>query len=229
MQRQRCITIVTGIICLLSSYFALPLQVAADVGTFEAIMVDIDSRDWETRLSAVEKLGTVNDPRRVDVLLKVADTYQEYWPVKIKAMLLLGDTRDPRAIEVLLSVFNDTFLNNECPSIKSHAAIALGNFNADKRVVDALITGIEDRELLTREASVRSLGKIKNPKAIPYLIPVLRDPSAAMRLSAVYALEEIGDPEAVPHLRTLATTEQDPDVKRQAELALQSFSSARRL
>jgi HEAT repeat protein len=203
--------------------------VTADVGTFDAIVADVDSRDWQTRLSAVEKLGTLNDPRKVNVLLKVADTYQEYWPVKIKAMLLLGDTRDPRAIEVLLSVFNDAFLNNECPSIKSHAAIALGNFNADRRVVDALITGIEDRELLTREASVRSLGKIKNPRAVPHLIPVLRDHSAAMRLSAVWALEEIGDPQAVPHLRTLADTEKDPDVKRQAEVALQNFSSARRL
>ncbi len=215
-----------ALFCVLMSAFIAPPEGTAAVGSFDAIVADLKSQDWETRLAAVEKLGTVDDPRRVDVLLNVADTYQEYWPVKIKAMLLLGETGDPRAIEVLLAVYNDSFLNNLCPSIKSHAAIALGGFNDDSRVVSALITGINDDELLTREASIRSLGRIRNPKAVPHLIPVLNDKSAAVRISTIEALGEIGDAEAIPPLRNLAAKETDPDVKRQAEETLQKMSSS---
>ena len=62
------------------------------------------------------------------------------------------------------------------------------------RVVEALISGIGDRELLTREASIQSLGRIGDPKAVQHLVVLLGDRSYAIRLSAIKALEEIGDP-----------------------------------
>jgi HEAT repeat protein len=196
-------------------------SIAADMNK---IISDLQSTDRRTRLSAVEELGKIRDEESFNLLLNVADTRMEYWPVKIKAITLLGEIGNPRAIDVLLKIFNDTFLNSECPSIKSYTAQALGNFPGDTRVVDALITGLNNPEILTREASIRSLGKIRNPKAVLYLLPLLSDSSIALKLSAIKALEDIGDTSAVPHLQRVAENDSDPVVRSVASSALKNFN-----
>jgi len=176
---------------------------------------DLNSKEWQVRLNAVEKLDPHNE-EAVNLLLKVASTRSEYWPVKIKAILLLGESGDPRAKKVLLTTFNNTFQNWECPSIKSYTAIALGNFKGDKKVVDTLIEGLHDPELLTREASMRSLGQIGDPRAIDYIVEALNDSSLAVRLSAIDALGDIGDPKAIQYLQERADKEHDDIVKARA-------------
>jgi HEAT repeat protein len=190
------------------------------------ILKDIDSSNWQTRLAAVEKLGDRKDEQSIELLMKVAGMREEYWPVKVKAILLLGESKDPKAVDLLLSIFNDTFQNWECPSIKSYTAIALGNFRGNGKVVDTLINGVSDRELFTREASVQSLGKIGDSRAVPYLVNILDDRSIAMKLSAIKALEGIGDPRAIPYLQHVAEKETDSQIKHEASDALKNFHPA---
>lgn len=209
---------------LLLSLFSV-LMSAGDLGAvdyFDKIREDLNSNDWQVRLSAVERLNA-RDEKTVNLLMEVAGTRYEYWPVKIKAMTLLGEAGNPKAVDLLLTIYNDTQLNAECPSIKSYAALALGNFKKDSRVVDALITGIHDSELLTREASIQSLGKIGNTKAVPHLILVLNDKSPAVKLSAIKALENIGDTRAIQPLEQVAANEHDAVIKSEAQTALKNF------
>ena len=186
------------------------------------IAEELNSKEWKVRLNAVEKLDPYNEDA-LNMLLKVVSTRSEYWPVKIKAILLLGESKDPRAKKLLLTTFNNTFQNWECPSIKSYTAIALGNFRGDKKVVDTLIEGIHDPELLTREASMRSLGKIGDLRAIDYIVEALDDSSVAVRLSAIDALGDLGDSEAIKHLRQHAEKEQDDIVKRHTLMLLEEL------
>jgi HEAT repeat protein len=206
----------------------LALAIIIPINSFAAEDIDkikkeLDDMNWKVRLAAVEKLIARNDEDAINLLLKVAGTRSEYWPIKIKAITFLGETKDPRAIDILLSTFNDTFQNWECPSIKSYTATALGNFKGNTKVVDALIEGITDRELLTREASIRSLGKIGSPKAVPYIIDALHDKSFAIKDSAINALESIGDPQAIPHLQRVAENDTDTIIKRDALMALKNI------
>ena len=214
------------LICLFFSIMiVIPVTVfAAD--DLANIRKDLDSTNWQTRLAAVEKLGNRKDEQSIELLMKVAGMREEYWPVKVKAILLLGESKDPKAVDLLLSIFNDTFQNWECPSIKSYTAIALGNFRGNGKVVDTLINGVSDRELFTREASVQSLGKIGDPRAVPYLVNVLDDRSIAMRLSAIKALEGIGDPRAIPYLQHIAEKETDAQIINEASEALKNFHPA---
>jgi HEAT repeat protein len=188
---------------------------------------ELDNGSWKARLSAVEKLENRKDEAALDMLKKVASTRGEYWPVKVKAILLLGEAQDPGSVELLLTIFNDTFSNWECPSIKSYTATALGYYKGNSKIVDTLITGMSDRELLTREASIQSLGKIGDSKAVPHLLGLLEDPSAAVRLSVIKALKEIGDPRAVPHLERISQSDGDVVVKREALAALGNFHGNR--
>jgi len=185
-----------------------------------AVRKKLNSIDWQIRLATVEKLRNARDEQTITLLMEVVNTREERTPVKMTAIQLLGEAGDPRAIEVLLPIFNDTFLNWECPALKSYTATALGSFKGDKRVVEALISGIDDGELLTREASIQSLGKIGSQEAVPHLIRVLNDEHVSIRLSAIKALGDIGNPQATPHIQRIAENEKDSVVKDQAERAL---------
>lgn len=189
----------------------------------QRIREELKNNDWNVRLAAVEKLSNRKDEGAIDLLIYVTEMRDEYWPVKIKAITLLGASGNPRAIESLLATFNDSFMNWECPSIKSYAAAALGNYKGDSRVLEALIEGVDDRELLTREASIQSLGKMGTPKAVPALLRALSDKSITIRLSAIKSLEQIGDPQAIPYLKRVADNETDSVVRSEALSALGNF------
>ena len=135
-------------------------------------------------------------------------------------MLFLGETKDPRAKKLLLSIFHNPNLNWECPSIKTYAVVALGNFKGDPYVVESLIKALDDHEKLTREAGIQSLGKIGDPAAVPHIIESLNEPSFAIKLSAIEALEAIGDPQAIDPLQRVAQNDTDVLIRTRAQEAL---------
>ncbi len=204
---------------VLAAATVVPSTVSA-ADSLQKIREDLNNMDWEVRLATVQKLRNSKDENTVNLLLAVANTRSERTSVKITAIELLGEAGDPRAIEILLPIFNDATLNWDCPAIKTYAAVALGSFRGDARVVDALIRGIGDQELLTREASIQSLGRIRSAKAVPLILSALSDQHVSIRLSAVNALGEIGDPRAIPDLQRIAVSDIDPVVKNQAKTAL---------
>ena len=223
MNTCTCHSILGRTFCLVCSILIVFASTCFAAEGFDKIKTDLDSREWEVRLAAVEKLNNLKDEKTIDLLIKIAGTRGEYWPVKIKAIKLLGESADPKAVDVLLSTFNDSFNNWECPAIKSYTALALGNFKGNAKVVDSLINGIDDPELFTREASIQSLGKIGNPAAVLPLVSALKKESPAVKLSAIKSLEIIGDPQAIPHLQMIAENDSDPVIKEQAKAALNNF------
>jgi hypothetical protein len=194
---------------------------------FDRIRADLRNSDWKVRLSAIERIENRRDESILNMMREIAGARSEYWPVKIKAILLLGEAQDPGAVELLLTIFNDSFSNWECPSIKSYTAIALGNFKGNSKVVDTLISGVSDRELLTREAAIQSLGRIGDARALPHLVGLLGDRSIAIRLSTIKALDGIGAPEAIPYLERAAENESDPLIKSEALAALRNCRGKR--
>jgi len=213
------------IFCRFLFCFLVILSIAAPgsafaVDTLQGIKNGLHSSSWKDRLAAVEKLGKRRDKEALNILLDVAGTWTEKWPVKIRAIEYLGKARYAKSLELLLTIFHNPFRNWACPAIKSYTATALGNFKGNQEVVDTLISGTGDSELLVREASVRSLGKIGDPQAVPYLIKLLKDPNVSIRLSVVKALGEIGDPGAIPDIRHVLKNERDSVVINEALTAL---------
>jgi HEAT repeat protein len=217
---NKCITMIIYI------FFFLSLGGISIAENIDKLISDLDRGDLRTRLSAVEELGRIRDEKSIDLLLNVADTSGEAWKIKIRAIRLLGEIGNAKAVDLLTKIFNDPFLNHECPAIKWNTAIALGNFKSNSRVVDTLINGLQNKDeiLGTREAVIQSLGKIGDPKAVPFLITALDNKSFAIKLSAIKALGEIRDPQAIPPLKQIVNADNDPCVKNEALSALRSFS-----
>jgi HEAT repeat protein/beta-lactamase regulating signal transducer with metallopeptidase domain len=108
--------------------------------------------------------------------------------------------------------------------VKSEAVVARQDTNADTGVVNALIERLGDENAEVRSAAARSLGRIKDSRAVPGLIGALKDRDAKVRESAAEALAEFEDPRAITPLADLLT---DPssDVKKSALEALSHFDS----
>lgn len=205
-------------------FFVVPKEkIIAD--NIDDLIINLRNSDRQTRLLAVEELGRIRDERAVDALLNFVVIKDEDWRIKIRAIGLLGEIADPRVSEVLVNIFNDPFLNKECPAIKWNTAIALGkNFNKGSRAVDSLIGALNHNNLFIREATIQSLGIIGDSRAVPFLIPALNDKSFAIKFSAIKALGNIGDPQAIPFLKRIADNDNDPYIKGKALSTLKNFS-----
>jgi len=187
----------------------------------EDLTKNLYARDISVQISAVEKLAKWGDEKAVEALLKFVFMKSEDWRVKIRAIHLLGDIPDKGVSDKLVTIFNDPFLNYECPAMKWNTAVALGHgHNKGTRAVDALIDALNYNNLLIREAAIQSLGKIGDPLSVPYLITALNDESFAVKYNAVKALENIGSKEAVPFLQKIADAEKDPLLKEETQKAI---------
>jgi HEAT repeat protein len=203
--------------------FAFPGHASSD--TVDDLAGNLHSYDWNVQLLAMEKLGKIRDEKAVSALVQFIYRKGEDWKLKVRAIRLLGDIPDPEITDKLVTVFNDPFLNNECPAMKWNTAVALGQrFNKGSRAVDALISALDYNNLLIREVAIQSLGKIGDPEAVHHLIPELTDKNFAIKYSAIKALENIGDLEAIPFMRKFADTDNDTFLKNEAAKAIRKIS-----
>lgn len=196
----------------------------AVAGEIDGHIRDLRSKNEQTQLAALEALGRLREVRAIDALLDFVFIKAENWRVKIRAIHLLGDIPDKTVSDRLVTIFNNPFLNEECPAMKWYTAMALGkDFNKGTRAVDSLIEALDYNNLLVREGIIQSLGKIGDSKAVPFLIPSLTDRSFAIRFSTIKALENIKDPRAIPYLRQAADNDDDAQIKEAALSAVKNF------
>jgi HEAT repeat protein len=182
----------------------------------DTLVAQLRKDDWHAYFSNDrEKLNT-----SFDSLLELANNRGLDWQIRIRCIILLSETRDPRKADVLVGMFRNPFFNSECPAIKTSVVTALGTIGNDEWVVDALIDGMNDRELQVREAAVQALGRLQNEKAVPFLIKKLSDRSFSIRISAVKSLGQIKDQKAIPFLKDIADHDPDDLIRNEATLAL---------
>lgn len=196
---------------------------AAHAVSYDYLINELQRDDWERVILSPDRLKSFKDDKLFRDLVNVADNRGLDWRIRIRGIKTLGALKTSAALSNLVAMFNDPFFNAECPSIKSYVAEALGNYN-DLHTVDTLIDGLTDAELLVRESSIKSLGKIASPKALPHLVKLLNDNSLAVKISAIYALERIGDRLAVPYLQRFIDATTDSFLK---ETALRVINSIR--
>jgi HEAT repeat protein len=197
----------------------------ASTATVEELIKTLHSHDQQKQLAAVESLDSMRTSETVDGLLSFIYETMQDWQVKIRAIRLLGQIDDPGVSDKLVTIFNDPFLNQECPAIKVTTALALGKpLNRDSRAVGSLIDALTYDNLLVQEAVIESLGMIGNPEAVPFLMPFLHHKSFAIKMSTIKALEQIGHPEALSVLRATADREKDPFLREATLSAIKHLS-----
>ncbi len=194
--------------------------------TTDKLIGDLKSRDFQTRIQAVEELGKVIDKKTLNIFRKYIFVKTEDWKIKIRAIDFMGTVEDREVSSFLIKIVDDPFLNEGCPAIQRHAIIALGKkFNNGSEAVDTLIKALHYNNLLIKEAAIKSLGEIGDSKAVPYLLQGIEHKSFAIKLSTLEALEKIGDIQAISYLRRVAENESDPYLREMASSLFKKFSS----
>jgi len=158
---------------------------------------ELDTPQWSEKVSDPAFIEKFKNPDMVSTVINFTDPKKYNWRYVLRSIKLLGSIGTPQAKEALLDRFQDDFFHSECPALKSYLADALGNFKPEMRLMEVLKEGLKDPELLVREATARSLGKLSMPESIKYLKEAfLSEKSMAVKIAIVNALKEIDTPEA---------------------------------
>lgn len=190
----------------------------------QEILAELKTNEWESSLLNDMTIYYFKNKGNFDNLINVVDDREVNWRIKIRGIRLIGEIRTQEAASNLVRMFNDESFHNGCPSLKLYLASALGNYKTDMTALLALIDGLKDDELLAREESAKSLGRIGNPMAVPYLAEALKDRSFAVKINAVKALKAIGDINAYPYLKQITDEKhEDPLLRKAAASAIETL------
>jgi HEAT repeat protein len=168
-------------------------------------------RTWnkDARLGIIEALGEIRDPCAVDPLIALLNDKSN--EIRWEAALALGEIGDTRAVDPLKAALRDT---NRY--VRYGAAVALEKLHwspADSREYAFFLAGKQDWDSLSslgiasvgalslvatdleqsvRINAIRTLGNIREEKAIPAIYRALRDSDDRVRWEAVMAAPKCG-------------------------------------
>jgi len=175
-------------------------------------------RSWnkDTRLGIIEALGEIRDPRAVEPLIALLNDKSN--EIRWEAALALGEIGDPRAVDPLKASLRDTDRYVRYGSAvaleklpwspadsREYAFFLAGKQDWDSLVslgsasISALSLAATDIERSVRINAIRTLGRIREEKAIPAIYRALRDPDDQVRWEAVMAAPKCGiSPKFIP-------------------------------
>ena len=153
----------------------------------------LEDKDLRVKLGAIQGLGASAKlaPAAVPFLKQLLDDKE--MSVKTAALSALGSmgyVAFPAATAIIDKMGN--------PDLELLAINALGNIGesppgvADDPRVEPLIKKLDDTNLNIRGAAMISLGKIMDPRAVPYLLKRLNDPNPNVQMMAITALGVMG-------------------------------------
>lgn len=177
------------------------------------LLKELDVPEWREKIRDERFLSKFNDEDRFEIVVALADARGYDWRYRIRAIRMLGYLKTDRARDALIKMFQDPFFHHECPSLKLYVAEALGDYKGDIRLLDVLKEGLNDKEVLVREATAKSLGTIGMPEAAQYLIEAFRrEKSLAVKIAIVNSLRLINTSEAQSFLNQISKEESEKEL-----------------
>lgn len=174
--------------------------------SMDDLLKELDVPDWQEKISNPVFFEKFKSSEKFKTVVELADARGYDWRYRIRAIRMLGHMKTPQAKEALLGMFQDHFFHHECPSLKSYVAESLGDFPQGKRLLEILKEGLTDPEVLVREATAKSLGRLKMPESVKYLTKAFNnEKSLAVKIAIINALKLIGSPEAQSFIKQTAS------------------------
>jgi hypothetical protein len=174
--------------------------------SIDDLLQELDTPQWREKISNPSFIERFKSPEMLSVVVNLADARGYDWRYRIRAIKFLGHIGTPQAEEALLVMFQDHFFHHECPSLKSYVADALGDFKPGRRLMEILKEGLKDPEVLVREATAKSLGRLKMPESVSYLKQAFEtEKSKAVKIAIINALKSIGNAESLNFIKHIAS------------------------
>lgn len=156
----------------------------------------IEDKDVEVKCAAMEIIGRAKEKKAVKKI--IPNLKDKNSKVKITAAAVLGEIGDERALDAMLEDFELMVLEfGQCPTAKMGAA-ALPKLSA--LAAKGAMQGSKDRR--GRKATV-CISQIRDEKAVPDLMKMLKDSDYDIKLAAVGALAGMNVKQAEPEFEKM--------------------------
>ncbi len=137
------------------------------------------------RRGAIKALGQIGSDEAMALVLSAGVGAQDDWVV-VAVGEALGDVPAKLAVPALKRA-----LDGADSGLARAAAIGLGKLGGPE-ALDLLLATVRDEKSLARRESIDSLAAFKDPRVVPAVAVVLRDPSHDTRVYAAQTLQKLG-------------------------------------
>ncbi len=188
-----------------------------DSGAMQPLISLLTDEDSLVRATVAEVVGNSGDKRAVKPLLKsLKDPDADVRHASVEA---LGKINDPESIPYLVATLldKDSRVRKKGAQYLDKSGWKPGNTNEmilhciagqdwgkclkyGKESVDFLLTVLDDEDDDIRIQAIKTLGKIKDVRAVEPLISIIKEEEKSIRKAVVEALGDIGDKSAIPAL-----------------------------
>ncbi len=180
------------------------------------------------RIEMVEFLGRHGGRRAVEALEKVVK-HDSFWGVSYQAAKALGEIRSEESKQALLNCLKEV----KHPKVRRGIVEALGSFESDASVAEALQKIIEDpsESYYVRQSACISLGRLKIVDKISVLLNALgyKSHAEAIACGAVTGLSELGTDDAFTHVLERTGKSYPTPVRVSAVVGLAKFPHKREI
>ena len=182
------------------------------------------------RVMCAKAIANQKNTDVVSSLLYCLNNKDEHYRVRLACADALGRIGDRFAVAPLVDVVQDE--DEKSVYLKESAVSALGLLG-DSRAVDPLVSiletkqGILDKFTFLKERAIEALIKMgfcDNEKVYRALKHSLSDESAQVRINAIEALMDSNHPKAYETIKKVLVEDLDPEVKKNAMIALYNMS-----
>ena len=194
---------------------------SGDPRAVDALLPDLQDPDWRVRRNAAQALGALRDNRATEALLALLK--DRTLTVRQRAIVALGRIKDPQALPALIDIVVDgkresydaskavrKFGKKALPEIakayetSSNLQLLLLLVELKyKGAFDLLVGSLNHKEPAVKLVMIRELGKLGDPRAIPYLMDELDQGDPLVRADVVQVLGQLGAVESIPVLLSL--------------------------
>ena len=167
---------------------------------FEEEQLDLlESRRWETRRSAAERLGSVGGTAAIGPLKSaLSDGVLAVRDAAARSLVAMGRTDVVESIVLALDVPGEMAERRAAEVIA-----ALGDGAVDPLVMMLEQQGVK-YSMTSVKIVIRALGLLRAKEAVPALLTLLKNKEFTIRLNGVRALGLIGDSSVIPEIAELA-------------------------
>ncbi len=178
--------------------------------TIEEVAKRLDDPRPAVRRRAIEQLSS-HGVRSLPVLDSIVSSDSATVVGKLSAVWTTARIEDPAAIATIRKAFNDA--NAEV----RQAAIGCISLHRDRQSLEALALLLKSNDLHDRRLAAEALGRLRDPKAVPFLLNALDGQyDRSLDHALIYALIEIGDVSSVE----IGLASKNQQVRRAAMIAL---------
>lgn len=171
-----------------------------------------------TSLAVTGKLLFRHGERIKELLLSVLENEQESIEVRRRVLEAVACFNTPRIHSLIKWAYNSSNLK-----LYTSALYAMGR-TCDPTWLPILTAATESKDPATRYEAASACAELGEEKAIPYLIPLIRDDDPHVQLAAIRALGAIGGPLAERALRQCVRSD-DEVLQGAAQEALQQMET----